>query len=74
MLLLSGQYKSDVIEKDASEEPIEGQSKTLQCVNSTENEGNPRSSGTFNVRWTHKWNTVQNNARHEGTSTRVNMS
>ena len=67
---LTGEYKSDVREEDPNERPIVGQSKSMRCYNSEENKGNPE-AGENAVRWMRNGHTVQNDARHEGASTRV---
>ena len=47
-----------------------GQSKSLSCYSSEENKGNPEAERNA-VRWFHNGQTVQNDDRHEGASTRV---
>ena len=68
-----GEYKTDVIEFDENEQPKEGQMKALKCYNSPENEGKPKADGRSNVRWIHNGKAVQNDGRHEGASTRVDI-
>ena len=67
---LSGEYKTEVREVDPNEQPIVGQSKSLNCYNSEENKGNPEAE-QHAVRWIHEGLVVRNDDRHEGASNRV---
>ena len=66
----TGEYKTDVREVEPDERPIVGQSKSLRCYNSEENKGNPEAERNA-VRWFHNGQTVKNDERHDGASTRV---
>ena len=70
LLNLTGQYETEVREKDPSKPPIVGHRKSLSCYNTEENKGNPEAKQN-NVRWIHSGHAVQNDNRHEGASTRV---